>query len=314
MAYMAQLTGKTRGRAGARSLQGRSTVPCRTREDGEHRACSAMSPPTNTSPATSGKSSHAARRPPKRTPRFADQLRYLCAGSMRMPKNLDALRRSTCGWARPGSTKPIFRHFLQETVSAAFLCPKHRQGELRARYRRVVYRRTKAAFPITIVAAHTTYGTARASAYRILEDTLNLRDVRVYDTVQDADGKRKAGAEQEGNHPGPAEAAGHQGRLPGLDLAGRGPAAGADETLQRSVQLHPAPGVQRRAYHLHRHESRKFACGPISGTPSPISCTAETRCWPTKWGLGRRLKWWPPSWKASGWGSARKRCSPCPTI
>ena len=36
-----------------------------------------------------------------------------------------------------------------------------------------------------------TYGTERASAYRILEDTLNLRDVRIYDTIQDADGKEK---------------------------------------------------------------------------------------------------------------------------
>jgi hypothetical protein len=33
--------------------------------------------------------------------------------------------------------------------------------------------------------------TLRANAYRILEDTLNLRDVRIYDTVEDADGKQK---------------------------------------------------------------------------------------------------------------------------
>ena len=36
-----------------------------------------------------------------------------------------------------------------------------------------------------------TYGTDRASAYRILEDTLNLRDVRIYDTVTDSDGKER---------------------------------------------------------------------------------------------------------------------------
>lgn len=40
------------------------------------------------------------------------------------------------------------------------------------------------------VAVFETYGTSRANAYKILEDTLNLRDVRIYDTVQDADGKR----------------------------------------------------------------------------------------------------------------------------
>ena len=41
------------------------------------------------------------------------------------------------------------------------------------------------------VMAYMTYGTDRASAYRILEDTLNLRDVRIYDTIEDADGKQK---------------------------------------------------------------------------------------------------------------------------
>ena len=41
------------------------------------------------------------------------------------------------------------------------------------------------------VAAYVTYGTDRANAYRILEDTLNLRDIRIYDTIQDAEGKEK---------------------------------------------------------------------------------------------------------------------------
>lgn len=41
------------------------------------------------------------------------------------------------------------------------------------------------------VAATKTFGTDRASAYRILEETLNLRDIRIYDTVEDADGKER---------------------------------------------------------------------------------------------------------------------------
>ena len=36
-----------------------------------------------------------------------------------------------------------------------------------------------------------TYGTSRANAYKILEETLNLKDVRTYDTIEDADGKPK---------------------------------------------------------------------------------------------------------------------------
>ena len=41
------------------------------------------------------------------------------------------------------------------------------------------------------VNAYMTYGTDRANAYKILEDTLNLRDVRIYDTVTDPDGKER---------------------------------------------------------------------------------------------------------------------------
>ena len=36
-----------------------------------------------------------------------------------------------------------------------------------------------------------TYGTSRANAYKILEETLNLKDIRIYDTIEDADGKPK---------------------------------------------------------------------------------------------------------------------------
>ena len=41
------------------------------------------------------------------------------------------------------------------------------------------------------VAAYTTYGIVRKNAYEILEDTLNLRDVRIYDTVKDEHGNER---------------------------------------------------------------------------------------------------------------------------
>ena len=49
----------------------------------------------------------------------------------------------------------------------------------------------KGRIPSNDVAAFTTYGTERASAYEILEDSLNLRDTRIYDTVEDPDGKER---------------------------------------------------------------------------------------------------------------------------
>ena len=42
------------------------------------------------------------------------------------------------------------------------------------------------------VKANSTYGTTRINAYKIIEDTLNLRDVRIFDYVQDRDGKKTA--------------------------------------------------------------------------------------------------------------------------
>ncbi|MBD9212098.1 MAG: hypothetical protein EGQ01_13985 [Ruminococcaceae bacterium] len=42
------------------------------------------------------------------------------------------------------------------------------------------------------VKAYSTYGTERINAYKIIEETLNLKDVRIFDYVEDADGKKKA--------------------------------------------------------------------------------------------------------------------------
>ena len=39
--------------------------------------------------------------------------------------------------------------------------------------------------------AYVTYGTKRRNAYAIIEDSLNLRDTRIYDTIHDPDGSDK---------------------------------------------------------------------------------------------------------------------------
>lgn len=49
----------------------------------------------------------------------------------------------------------------------------------------------KSAVGVSDVNAYNTYGTQRMNAYKILENTLNLRDVRVYDKVVDADGTER---------------------------------------------------------------------------------------------------------------------------
>ena len=49
----------------------------------------------------------------------------------------------------------------------------------------------KSAVSATDVNAFSTYGTSRISAYKILENTLNLRDVRIYDKIEEADGTER---------------------------------------------------------------------------------------------------------------------------
>ncbi len=41
------------------------------------------------------------------------------------------------------------------------------------------------------VRAYNTYGTSRINAYKIIEETLNLKDVRIFDYIEDYEGKKK---------------------------------------------------------------------------------------------------------------------------
>ena len=68
------------------------------------------------------------------------------------------------------------------------------------------------------VKADSTYGTKRASAYRIIEDTLNLRDTRIFDYVYDEHGNKKSGVQCKGNYGGTGEAGSHQAGVSGLDM------------------------------------------------------------------------------------------------
>lgn len=75
--------------------------------------------------------------------------------------------------------------------------------------------------------AYVTYGTKRRNAYTIIEDSLNLKDSRVYDTVTDASGKETPGAEYQGNDPGTAAAGLDPGSIQELDLEGPGASGNA---------------------------------------------------------------------------------------
>jgi len=105
------------------------------------------------------------------------------------PKDLDASEIEV----RLGSTwidKEVFQRFMHETFDTPWYLKEH----IRVEYSPVTaewHITEKSAVGKADVAAYTTYGTERANAYKILEDSLNLRDVRIYDIVEDPDGKPK---------------------------------------------------------------------------------------------------------------------------
>ena len=105
------------------------------------------------------------------------------------PKDLDASEIEV----RLGATwidKSYIRQFMHETLKT----PAYLRSKITVNYSAFTAEwvvTSKNSVPTNDVAAYTTYGTDRANAYRILEDSLNLRDVRIYDTSTDEDGKEK---------------------------------------------------------------------------------------------------------------------------
>ena len=105
------------------------------------------------------------------------------------PKDLDASEIEV----RLGATW-ISQDYIQEFMEQTFKPPYNRRNPIQ-----VSYSPSTAEWNVSgkstpskqDVNAYMTYGTERANAYRILEDTLNLRDVRIYDTVYDADGTER---------------------------------------------------------------------------------------------------------------------------
>lgn len=105
------------------------------------------------------------------------------------PKDLDASEievRLGATWIDPS----YIREFMWET----FETPFYQQRMIDVTYSAFTAEwniRNKNAVSYNNIAAYMTYGTERANAYKILEDTLNLRDVRIYDTKHDADGRER---------------------------------------------------------------------------------------------------------------------------
>ena len=105
------------------------------------------------------------------------------------PKDLEASEidvRLGATWLAP----EIIQKFMTET----FQIPYYLRHAVKVRYSPYTAEwrvEGKTATGRSDIISSETYGTSRANAYKILEETLNLKDVRIYDTIEDAEGKPK---------------------------------------------------------------------------------------------------------------------------
>ena len=182
MAYMEQLTGKT-GEELADELRGVIfRVPGQTEPDGTPHYVTADE-------YLSGnvrRKLRQAQRAAEQDPAFAINVEALTAAQ---PKDLDASEIEV----RLGATW-IDKEYIQQFMYETFDTPFYLQRSIQVHYSAYTAEwqiSGKNAVGQNNVAAYSTYGTERANAYKILEDSLNLRDVRIYDTVEDADGKER---------------------------------------------------------------------------------------------------------------------------
>ena len=106
------------------------------------------------------------------------------------PKDLDASEIE----ARLGATW-ISEDYITRFMTETFHTPRYYIGsKVKVQYAEVtgqwnVMGKNVDSYGNALVTS--TYGTQRANAYRLLEDALNLRDTKIYDTVQDADGEHR---------------------------------------------------------------------------------------------------------------------------
>ena len=182
MEYMEQLTGKT-GDELVSELQGVIfRVPGQVEKDGTPHYVTADE-------YLSGnvrRKLRQAQRAAQQDPAFAINVEALTAAQ---PKDLDASEIEV----RLGATW-INKEYIQQFMYETFNTPYYLQRAIQVNYAAYTAEwqvTGKSSVSENDVAAYTTYGTSRANAYKILEDSLNLRDVRIYDTVEDADGKER---------------------------------------------------------------------------------------------------------------------------
>ena len=105
------------------------------------------------------------------------------------PKDLTASEISVrlgATWIPP----EIFQQFMFEFLDT----PRYAQWNIKVHYSQFTgeWNIEGKGYDRSNVKAYSTYGTSRINAYKIIEETLNLKDVRIFDYIEDDEGKKKA--------------------------------------------------------------------------------------------------------------------------
>jgi N12 class adenine-specific DNA methylase len=105
------------------------------------------------------------------------------------PKDLTASEISVrlgATWIPP----EIFQQFMFEFLDT----PRYAQWNIKVHYSQFTgeWNIEGKSYDRSNVKAYSTYGTSRINAYKIIEETLNLKDVRIFDYIEDDEGKKKA--------------------------------------------------------------------------------------------------------------------------
>jgi len=128
-----------------------------------------------------------ARQFAENNPEYAINVAYL---EKVQPKELDASEievRLGATWVKP--------EYVQQFMGELFQTPWYLLGrDIQVRYAEIngqwnISGKTRDSYGNALVTS--TYGTSRANAYRLLEDALNLKDTKIYDTVKDEDGEHR---------------------------------------------------------------------------------------------------------------------------
>ena len=105
------------------------------------------------------------------------------------PKELDASEidvRLGATWVEP--------EIIQKFMAEIFQIPYYMRNSIRVKFSQLTAEwriEGKTAMGSGDIMSCETYGTSRANAYKIVEESLNLKDVRIYDTIEGNDGKPK---------------------------------------------------------------------------------------------------------------------------